>query len=217
MAGDVRARKRAAIRTQDPEGVRRDILEVARREFVEKGLSGARVDEIAARTSASKRMIYYYFSDKEGLYRAVLEEAYSRIRALEQTLRLTELDAVEALAALAGFTFDYHADNPDFVRLVMIENIHHANHLKSSMLLNELKLSAIQMIGEIYGRGVKSGVFRPGLDPLDIHLTLTAPAFYSVSNRATIKVVFGHDMAAPETRARRRACIIETTLRFVRP
>lgn len=208
--------KRPAQWTQDPERVRRDILNVAREEFVQKGLSGARVDEIAARTSTSKRMIYYYFTDKEGLYRAVLEEAYARIRGLELTLQLADLGPVEALMQLVGFTFDYHADNPDFVRLVMIENIHHAGHLKTSAMVGNLNLSAIRMVGEIYQRGVETGVFRPGLDPLDIHLTLTAPAFYNVSNRASINVVFGHDMGQPEARTRRRASIIEAVLRFVR-
>lgn len=207
--------RKAASWTQDPEGVRRGILEVAREEFVEKGLSGARVDEIAARTATSKRMIYYYFGDKEGLYRAVLEEAYARIRTFERSLDLADLPPREAIARLAGFTFDYHADNPDFVRLVMVENIHHARHLESSSKIGELNLSAIDMIREIYERGLAAGVFREGLDPIDIHLTISALSFYNVSNQASIRQVFGHDMAAPEARSRRRDSAIETVLRML--
>lgn len=195
--------------------MKRDILEVARREFVENGLSGARVNEIAARTQTSKRMIYYYFSDKEGLYRAVLEDAYAGIRALEQTLELSELPPPAALAALVGFTFDYHADHPEFVRLVMVENIHHARHLKLSQTIGRLNLPAIDMIRSLYRRGVETQAFRPGLDPIDVHLTISALSFYNVSNRATIHQVFGHDMADPEARARRRASVIETVLRYV--
>lgn len=201
--------------TQDPDGVRRDILAVARAEFVENGLSGARVDEIAAKTSASKRMIYYYFGDKEGLYRAVLEEAYARIRNFERSLDLAALPPREAIATLTGFTFDYHADNPDFVRLVMVENIHHARHLESSAKIGELNLSAIDMIAEVYRRGLAEGVFREGLDPIDIHLTISALSFYNVSNRASIRQVFGHDMAAPEARARRRQSAIDTVLHML--
>lgn len=201
--------------TQDPDGVRRDILAVALSEFVENGLSGARVDEIAAKTSTSKRMIYYYFGDKEGLYRAVLEAAYARIRNFERSLDLAALPPREAIAALAGFTFDYHADNPDFVRLVMVENIHHARHLESSAKIGELNLSAIDMIAEIYRRGIDEGVFRDGLDPIDIHLTISALSFYNVSNRASIRQVFGHDMAAPDARERRRQSAIETVLRML--
>ncbi len=211
-----KAPKRPQTWTQDPEGVKREILAVARAEFVEKGLSGARVDEIAARTSTAKRMIYYYFKDKEGLYLAVLEEAYSRIRALERTLDLAALPPVAALTALTGFTFDYHADNTDFVRLVMTENIHHARHLKVLSKIGEINLSAIQMIADVYARGVLSGDFRSGVDPLDIHLTISALSFYNVSNRATIEQVFGHDMGAPAARQRRRASVIEAVLRFVK-
>jgi AcrR family transcriptional regulator len=205
----------ASGRTHDPEGVRRNILDVARAEFVENGLSGARVDAIAARTATSKRMIYYYFGDKEGLYRAVLEESYRQIRALERTLDLAALLPGEALAELTGFTFDYHADHPDFVRLVMVENIHHARHLKMSPNIGELNLSAIDTIRDIYARGVAEGAFRAGIDPIDIHLTISALSFYNVSNRATIEQVFGHRMDDPEARARRRKSVIKAVLSFV--
>lgn len=210
------AGRRSASWTQDPEGVRRSILDAARLEFVENGLSGARVDEIAARTATSKRMIYYYFGDKEGLYRAVLEEMYERIRAFERGLDLASLEPEEAMARLTGFTFDYHAENPDFVRMVMIENIHHGRHLATSDRIATLNLSGIDVIREAYGRGVASGVFRPGIEPIDIHLTISALAFYNVSNRASIRQVFGHDMGAPEALARRRESAIDTVLRMLR-
>lgn len=199
---------------QDPEGVRRNILDVAREAFVEHGLSGARVDEIAARTATSKRMIYYYFHDKEGLYRAVLEEAYARLRQAEASLDLGALSPVDAMAELVGFSFDYHADDPHFVRLVMVENIHHAHHLKQSGIIGHLNSSAISTVGEVYRRGLAEGSFRPGLDPLDIHLTISALAFHNVSNRDSIREVFGHDMADARVRGRRRANVIETVLRF---
>jgi AcrR family transcriptional regulator len=214
-AGPKKTPPKAASWRQDPERVRRDILDVAREEFAEKGLSGARVDEIAARTSTAKRMIYYYFGDKEGLYLAVLEAAYGRMRAAEVSLDLATMSPVEALGRLAGLAFDYHVANPDFVRLVMVENIHRARHLQVSKVIGELNLSAIRTISEIYDRGVAEGDFRPGLDPLDIHLTFTAPAFYNVSNRATIREVFGHDMGDAEALRRRRQSVIEAVLRFV--
>ena len=209
--------KKSPSWTQDPEGVRRNILEVARTEFVENGLSGARVDEIAAKTATSKRMIYYYFGDKEGLYRAVLEEMYDRIRRFERGLDLAALPPDEAMARLAGFTFDYHADNPDFVRMVMIENIHHARHLASSTKIAGLNLSIIEVIRETYDRGVAAGLFRPGIDALDIHLTISALSFYNVSNRATVGQVFGRDMGAPDVLPLRRQQAIDTLMRMLRP
>jgi AcrR family transcriptional regulator len=202
--------------TQDPDGVRRNILDAARVEFTEKGLSGARIDQIAARIETSKRMIFYYFKDKQGLYIAVLEEAYARIRAIEQSLDLASLPPVEALRTLVGFTFDYHANNPDFVRLVMVENIHHARHLKGSAKIAALNHSAITVIEQVYRRGVTEGVFRPDVAPIDIHLTISALCFYNVANRASILQVFGHDMADETIRNSRRGEVIDTALRYVK-
>src|SRR5687767_12895505 len=125
-------RGESGTRMQDPVGTKRNIIEVASREFAENGLAGARIDEIAAKTKSSKRMIYYYFGDKEGLYIRVLEAAYSKVRAVEATLNLDDLPPVEALERLVQFTFDHHNSNEDFIRLVMIENIHHAEYLARS-------------------------------------------------------------------------------------
>jgi AcrR family transcriptional regulator len=211
--GTVAAERRAGW-SQDPEGVKRDILAVAKAEF-EKGLSGARVNDIAAKTATSKRMIYYYFKDKEGLYLAVLEAAYARIRGLEAELDLANLSPKEALARLAGFTFDYHADNPDFVRLVMVENIHRGEHLARSKELPKMNPKAVSTIEAVYRRGVAEGVFRDGLKPLDIHLAISALSFYNVSNRASITFGFGHDMGLAEARVARRAFVIDLVLRGV--
>lgn len=209
-----KARDRAASWTQDPDGVRRDILAAARMEFVEKGLSGARVDEIAARTATSKRMIYYYFGDKEGLYRAVLEDAYQRMRDSERKLDLAALPPHEALAKLVAASFDYHADDPSYVRLIMVENIHHARHLQGSRTIGPLNQPAIETVREIYQRGVDEGVFRAGLDPLDIHLTIAALGFFNVSNQATVRELFSRDTAEPAIREKRRNHVVETVLRM---
>ena len=124
---------------QDPAGVRKNIIAVAMTEFAANGLSGARIDEIAAKTHTSKRMIYYYFGDKEGLYGRVLEEAYRQVRTGEQELELDHLPPVEALKRLAEFTFDHHSRHPDFIRIVMIENIHHGAYLEQSELIRLLE------------------------------------------------------------------------------
>jgi AcrR family transcriptional regulator len=202
--------------TQDPEGVKRDILNVALAEFAEKGLAGARVDEIAAKTSTSKRMIYYYFTDKEGLYRAALEEAYLKIRSHERSLDLASLDPAAAIAELTRATFDHHVANRDFVRLVMVENIHQARHLASSEKIGALNLPALEMLRTLYRRGVESGDFRDDVETIDIHLMINSMSFYSVSNRYTVRQVFGYDMGAPETVERRREAIVDAVLRYLR-
>ncbi|MGH6930789.1 MAG: TetR/AcrR family transcriptional regulator, partial [Dongiaceae bacterium] len=143
-----RSRKTAGApsRSNDPEGTRLNIIEVATKEFAEYGLSGARIDEIAAKTKSSKRMIYYYFGDKEGLYLKVLEEAYSRVRAEESKLDLDDLAPLDALRRLVEFTFDHHNANQDFIRLVMIENIHHGEYLQRSSVIQELNIAAIDVL-----------------------------------------------------------------------
>ena len=207
----------ARTRTNDPEGTRRNIIAVATAEFAEKGFSGARVDEIAARTSTSKRMIYYYFGDKEGLFVAVLEEAYRRIRAIEATLKLDHLDPESALRALVGFTFDYQNANEDFIRLVMVENIHQGVHLARSRAIQDLNVSVINTLREIYERGVKDGIFREGVDEIDLHMTISALCFFNVSNRHTFGRIFDVDMTSPEPVATRRNQVVRMLLRYVMP
>src|SRR5919107_1440487 len=159
-----------AGRSHDPEMTRQNILAVATKVFAEKGFSGARVDEIAALTRTSKRMIYYYFEDKEGLFVAVLEQAYRRIRHIEATLDLAHLEPEAAIRALVGFTFDYQNANEDFIRLVMVENIHQGVHLARSRAIQDLNVSVIDTLRDIYDRGERLGVFREGIDEIDLHM-----------------------------------------------
>jgi AcrR family transcriptional regulator len=201
--------------SENAETVKQNILEVATAEFAHKGYSGARVDEIAEKTITSKRMIYYYFKDKEGLYLAVLEAAYARIRAIEATLELEGLAPLAALEKIVRFTFDHHTANTNFVRLVMVENIHHAMHIAHSTSVQSINASVISRVDEIYKRGVVTGVFRQGLTAIDIHASISALCFYNVSNRATFNALFKHDFGANENLAGRREVIVETVTRFV--
>lgn len=200
---------------QNPEEVRRDILHVATAEFATNGLSGARMDEIAAKTRTSKRMIYYYFGDKVGLYRQVLEAAYARVREGEEELDLEGLDPRAALSRLVEFTFDHHARNPDFIRLVMIENIHQGKYLGGSELIRNLNRSAIDRVADIYWRGRDAGIFRTGLDPLELHWQISAPSFFNISNRATFSLLFGESLFDTKCQQRLRAHVVDMVMRFV--
>ncbi|MEN9781623.1 MAG: hypothetical protein RL087_1506 [Pseudomonadota bacterium] len=210
------AGRRASARTNDPERTRADIIEVATREFAEKGLAGARIDDIAAAMRTSKRMIYYYFGSKEQLYVAVLEEAYRRIRSIESDLHLQDLAPEAALRTLVAFTVDYQRANPDFIRLVMTENIHRGVFLEGSRTIQELNIPAITAVKEIYERGVKEGVFRKGIDPVDLHMSISALSVFNVANRHTFALIFKRDLDAPAAVAARRESIVEMVLRFVR-
>lgn len=203
-------------RTNDPERTMADILTVATAEFAAKGLAGARIDEIAAAMRTSKRMIYYYFESKEKLYIRVLEEAYQRIRRIETELHLDDLDPETALRTLVAFTVDYQRSNPDFIRLVMNENIHRGEYLAQSRTIQELNVPAITEVEKVYRRGVAAGVFRPGLDPVDLHQSISALSVFNVSNHATFSLIFKRDLDAPEAVAARRQSIVEMVVRFVR-
>ena len=185
-------------------------------EFADKGLSGARIDAIADATRTSKRMIYYYFESKEGLYLAVLEEAYRRIRRTEGDLQLDNLPPEDALRRLVEFTFDHHAGNEEFIRIVMNENIERGKYLSQSQIIEDLNVPAIDAIGRIYERGRAAGVFREGLDPIDIHASISALTFFNVSNQYSFGQIFKRDLVTSAARAVRRANIVEMLVRFVR-
>jgi AcrR family transcriptional regulator len=203
-------RKPDAVRT------RADILAVARAEFVEHGLSGARVDAIAERTRTTKRMIYYYFGSKEGLYSAVLEQAYSDIRSTEATLALADLDPLAALRTLIAFTFDYEDSHPDFVRLIAIENIHQAGYLKQLPTIQSVNADVIATLDSILARGRAEGVFIRVCSAVDVHLMISGLCFYRVSNQHTFGAIFGCDLSAPEVRARHKAMIVDTVVGYLR-
>lgn len=192
------------------------ILEVATREFAEAGLAGARVDAIAAATRTSKRMIYYYFGSKEGLYVAVLEEAYRHMREIEAGLQLDGLTPEDALRKLVGFTVDYQFAHPEFIRLVMNENILRGQHLARSAAIRRLNVPAIETLRRIYERGVQDGSFRQGLDLIDLHMSISALSVFNVANRHTFSLIFGRDVSEPAAFVARRDAIIEMVIRYVR-
>lgn len=193
-----------------------DILSVATREFADKGLAGARIDVIAKAMSTSKRMIYYYFGSKEGLYLAVLEEAYRRMRAIESDLHLDDLPPEDALRRLIGFTVDYQLANPDFIRLVMTENIHRAEYLRRSEAIQQLNVPAIDGLKRVLQRGLEAGLFRGGIDPVDLHRSISALSVFNVANRYTFSLIFQRDLDTPAAIIARRDSIIEMIVRFVR-
>ncbi|MBL8325249.1 MAG: TetR family transcriptional regulator, partial [Rubrivivax sp.] len=193
-----------------------DILEVATREFAESGLAGARVDVIAEAMRTSKRMIYYYFGSKEGLYIRVLEESYRRMRRIEASLQLDDLPPEDALRKLVGFTVDYQLAHPEFIRLVMTENIHHGQYLAQSQAIQALNVPAIDGLRRVYERGLAAGVFRTGIDPVDLHMSISALSVFNVANRHTFSIVFKRDLESSAALIARRDSIIEMVVRFVR-
>jgi AcrR family transcriptional regulator len=197
----------ATPRVRDAERTRAEIIDVATHEFADQGYAGARVDEIAAKTRTTKRMIYYYFGGKEGLYLAVLEQAYRHIRSLEQQLDVEHLQPVDALRQLAELTFDHHESHQDFVRLVAIENIHYAKHLLRSESREVLAAPALDVLTRIMERGRAAGLFRDDLDALDVHMIISAFCVFRGANRYTFNAIFDRDLLDPRLREHLRQMI----------
>lgn len=189
-----------AERQRDAERTRKEILQVATLEFADRGYNGARVDEIAAQTRTTKRMIYYYFGGKRQLYIAVLEQAYANIRSAERKVNVDHLDPIAAIRQLAEVTFDHHETHVDFVRLVMTENIHRGEHIAQLPSLVDLNSPAIQLINGILDRGRALGLFRDDVDATDVHMMISAYCFFRVANRHTFGAIFGRDMVDPDRR-----------------
>src|SRR5215207_221571 len=202
----------APPRAHDPDRTRQDILDVATEEFASAGFSGARVDRIAERTRTSKRMIYYYFGSKEGLYLAALEKVYGELRAAEMSLGAAPESPADALRRLIELTFDYQQAHPEFVRLVNTENVNFGRYVEQSQAIRTLNVSTIDVLASILQRGQDQGLFRSDLDPVDVHVLISAFCFFRVSNQYTFGIVFQRDLSSPELRQRHRTMISEVVL-----
>lgn len=202
-------------RPRDAERNRRGILDAAVAEFAENGLSGARVDAIAARADTTVRMIYHYFGGKDGLYIAALEEAYGEMRRAEQELGVQAMTPIEAIRRMVEFVFDYQEAHPEFTRLVAVENIHRAAHIEQSPTIQALNATVIETLTAILERGQREGVFREDVTPVGLHMLITAFPFFRVSNRYTLGTIFGQDPLSPKLRAQHREMVVSSVLGFL--
>ena len=196
---------------------RRRIFEAARKEFADKGLAGARTDEIAEVARSNKRMLYYYFNSKEDLYLAVLEEVYIDMRKREAALSLQALSPTAAISKLVFFKFDYCAENPWLIGLLAGENMLGARYLRQSKRLHELHASLVKTIADILKAGVKSGEFRSNVDPFELYVSIAALSHFYFSNRATLSTAFERDLETPQAMRRRRKHVAEVVLGYLRP
>lgn len=211
------SRKVRGAGPRDPERTSASILAAAVTEFTEKGYAGARIDAIAERSGANKRMIYHYFGDKDGLYLAVLESAYAGIRSAEAELHLADLEPVEAINRLIGFTWDYFIAHPEFLSILSTENLHRARFLKKSKRVLQLHSPLVSMISDVLKRGAARGIFRSDADPVYVYISIASLGIFYLSNRWTLSTIFTRDLTAqPEIRAWGRH-IAAVILGYLRP
>ena len=219
--GRNRASKRVeagpARRGRDADATRQRILKAAKAEFARLGLGGARVDAIAERAKANKRMIYHYFGDKEGLFVAVLEAAYDRVRSAEQALDLEHMEPLAAMRRMVEFTFDSFVKDRSFIQLLNNENLYKARHLKKSTKIARMHSPLIGMIDGILRRGIAAGVFRAGVDPTQLWISIAALSYFYFSNIHTLSTIFDRDLADAKALSERRAHVVQLVLDSLRP
>lgn len=207
----------AARRPRDPDRTKRDILVAAREEFVEHGLDGARIDRIAARAGANKRMLYHYVGNKEALYARVLLDAYREIREGEAELHLGVLPPRLAMEKLVGFTFDHFRTHPWFLRLLATENIQRAAYLRGMPEIRALHSPLVAQIREVLAAGEAAGIFRTGVDPVQLYISIAGISYFYLSNIHTLSVIFDAPLAGEEAMATRRAHAVAVVLGYLRP
>lgn len=202
-------RRRAANASNPVSDSARDaVLNAARVEFAAKGLDGGRINEIAHRAGVNKQLIYYYFGSKEELYRAALEAVYLEIRRMEAELRLGDLPPLKAMEALIGFSFDYLAAHPEFIRLLNHENAQGATHVHGSEVIRATSSPLIDLITTTLRQGAQAGAFRSDVDPVNFYISVAGMSYFFFSNQLTLSTLFGRDLAsARHLRAYRRHVI----------
>ena len=201
---------------RDPAKNQERILKAATAEFARHGLGGARVDRIAVRAGANKRMLYYYYGNKEALFLAVMEASYAQIRTAERSLKLGETDPVEGIRRLVEFTWNYYLKSPEFLTLLNSENLHKARHIKRSKDIPAMHSPFVATIEDLLARGVKQGTFRRGVDAVQLYISIAALGYFYLGNRHTLSTIFKRDLLAPRARARRLKHMVELVLGYLR-
>ena len=202
-------------KTRDAERSRAMILSAALEEFALFGLGGARIDRIAERSNLNKRLIYYYFIDKDQLFQAVLESAYEQIREKEKELNLQSLEPTAAIRTLVEFTWNYYLEHPEFLTLLNSANLHKARHIQESPNARALNSPLIELLGEILEKGRLSGEFRGGIDPVQLYVSIAALSYFYLSNNATLSTIFGRDLMSPKAKSERLSHMCEVILGYV--
>jgi AcrR family transcriptional regulator len=207
----------AAPAARDPVLSRERILMAAHAEFARLGLGGARVDRIASQAGLNKRMIYHYFGSKDELFSAVLLANYARKRESEKALQLEQEEPRQAICKLVSLTWNYYLQNPDFLNLLNSANLHQARHLRASTAVRKMHHPFVKMIDTILDKGVKTGVFKPGVDPVQLYITIAGLSYFYLSNQHTLSSIFHRNLLSPKARAQRLAHMTEVVLGFLTP
>ncbi|WP_371072201.1 MULTISPECIES: TetR/AcrR family transcriptional regulator [unclassified Sinorhizobium] len=202
-------------KSRDADRSKKLLLEVARSEFAEFGLGGARMARIAEKANLDKKLIFYYFKNKETLYTEVLAETYAKIRRAESALNLSEMTPSQAICRLTEFTWEYYLANPDFITLLNSENLHRARHISGLPNIRNLNSPLVALLDQILKRGVEEGTFKLGIDPVQLYISIASLSYFYLSNNYTLSAVFGRNLFAAKAKQDRLKHIKELVLSYV--
>jgi AcrR family transcriptional regulator len=191
-------------RARDPDGTQARILAAATREFAANGYSGARVDVICRSAEANPRMIYHYFADKDGLYIAVLERVLGELRNEELKLNIEHVPPMEGVLELFNFIHGHFGAHPELINLLSGENLLGGRFLRRSTKTPIIASPLIDLLSQIVQRGEREGVFRSGIDPLQLYVKMVALSYFHRSNAFTLSSIFRTDVRASDWQARYR-------------
>jgi AcrR family transcriptional regulator len=207
--------RKPAARRRDADATRAKILEAALAEFAAHGLPDTRIEDVADRARVNRRMIYYYFGSKQGLYLAALEAVYLELIEVESEIDVEQMDPIEAIAAMVDLKIDHYTRYPRFVAFLNMENLYGARHLRKSRRLAEFKTPLTQIIGRVLERGQRQGIFRRGIDPVELYISICALGFMYFSNRHTLGVIFGRDLMSPDALDQRKRTNVDIIISYL--
>lgn len=220
MASDVQESLTArppAKRRRNAAATRARILEMARQEFADRGFDGARLDKIARAAKVNIALLYHYFGNKEGLFVAVLEEAYRTMRDYEGDTIVNDPDPLVAMTGLVRARFRIFLENPELIGVLNAANVHKAAHMQQSDFLRTLYQPLVGQLADLLRRGEAQGVFRRGVNPTDLFITINAIGYFYLSNRYTLSYVLNEDLSEPARLQQREAHMVEVLLSYLRP
>jgi len=209
------ANTKPASSPRDPEQSRARILQAARTEFAQHGLGGARVDRIARLAGINKRMLYHYFGNKDDLFCAVLEANYTHKRDSERALALESEEPREAIRKLVTLTWNYYLEHPEFLRLLNSANLYQAQHVRASTQVRKMRTPFVNRIGAILEKGVAQEVFRAGVDPAQLYISIAGLSYFYLSNQHTLSAIFGRSLLSPRAKQERLAHMVDMVLSYL--
>lgn len=210
-----RLKRPAKVRRRNAAMTRARILEAAKHEFAAQGLKDARIEDVAKRAGANRRMIYYYFGSKDALYLAALEGVYAELMNEERKIDVDNLSPAAAVTEIVRLKIEHYAQHPEFISFLNMENLYGARHLRHSKRIADFKAPLTDILARVLKRGQRSGLFRSDIDPVDLYISICALGYLYFSNKHTLGVIFGRDLTAPPAVKRRKDTITDMIMRYL--